>query len=100
MTLRVEYDPKFGDAIRDGEIEKIVASMIKHKDEVAWEYHRFATQNIFTRLRLAVKRDEISSNDIYFIFGATKIKIYPSGGASPWPEGFCDLEENYMLEML
>lgn len=28
------------------------------------------------------------------------LRIYPSGGISPWPKGFCDRTEFYLMELL
>ena len=82
----VEYDPDYGDAVRDGDVESEVEAILNGGGRYA-----FATENIFQALRLAVLRDMIDWRDIAFRFNGQDLLLNEYGNlVDKWPPGFLD----------
>lgn len=90
----------------------------------------FSTDNILNAIRVAIKHKRIDHTDVRLLnrrgvtnlyirpdshpdgpavyegteIGATEhdqeLRIYPSAGIRPWPNGFCDRLEFYLMELI
>jgi len=61
---------------------------------------KVANELVFLALRLCVKNGKISNKDICFVYGDTEIFIDRYGYLDEWPDGFCDVVENMMVEQI
>lgn len=109
-VLEVIYDPIRGVAHSDHNAVRLVdiwlATLLFQTSAV----YSVSTSNVINVLRVAVRRERIDPQKLRIIYqkpadfdGPERdipIKVYRSGGLSPWPEGFCDIDSECYLNLL
>jgi hypothetical protein len=103
--LKMVYDAKFGQPIRDGDLEELVLRLLDLAADGNRHEFRFATDNILDAVRVAVRNEQFPIERLSIFYQQTpemevELKMYPSGGISPRPEGFCDRKDFYLTELL
>lgn len=101
------YDPA-SYAVPDGEVERVLRSILAIHGKVGRVEREYSTANIFARVRLAVVRKEIDINECYVEFRYTdsnnvrhELEVNKYGSiTAPWPRGFLDLEMDICEEIL
>lgn len=98
--IKMTYDAVNGQPFADGRCDATVAGWIAQ--HVAGEDVEvvFASENILHAVRVAIRRGQLGCTDVALFFEDVQPVIYPSGGIAPWPEGFCDHTERWLLELL
>jgi len=61
---------------------------------------KVSTSNIIQALRVLVSRDELSINEICFVFGEHEITINKYYELTKWPIGFMDWEQKCLRELI
>ena len=61
---------------------------------------KVSTNNIIQALRVLVSRDELSINEICFVFGEHEITINKYYELTKWPIGFMDWEQKCLRELI
>lgn len=118
--LKLVYNPYTGYATRDGDLpEKVreLSEMTMSEEEYTFV---FATDNLLNAMRVEFRQKRLPLDrfslwyhrtdplprhpefgDIQlFPDGFVQLRLYPSGGISPWPHGFCDRTEFYLMDLL
>ena len=113
--LKLIYDSLQGTPYRDGEAkdyaDAIIRLVMQEDAELTIE---FATDNILHQLRVAIKEKELDLNKVKLYFRRAivhpdlgildyemqELRIYPSAGIAPWPDGFCDVTYQAQLRLL
>lgn len=99
--LTVVYDPFSGLYCRDSEAEELVNSTIENFFSAGRNMEiRVATNLLINYFRLALCRGRIGVNNIEFKFMDQLLAHNEDGQFSHWPEGFCDYDENVLMEIL
>ena len=85
--IRIIYDAENGGLSRDGDAEKIVDALLSEANNV-----EYTTSNstVVYAMRLAVKQNRISHEDVMFIFNQEEIPVLSNAQLTHWPNGFCD----------
>lgn len=98
------YDPMNGVAVPDGNVWSVVDFLIwslrnaKYSIEGISVAKDFSTENVFNAMRVAVKQNKISCNEVEFRYKDETITI-DKDGLIYKPKGFLDCSHN-MLEQL
>jgi len=88
--ITIKYDPNWGVAVRDGEVEQRIADILWDTAHDTYELE-YATENIFHALRLAVADGRLDYRRIQFQFKNGILPVDQYGDLTTnWPEGFCD----------
>ena len=98
--ITVTYDAYTGTPVSDGRADELASSLIAAHDRGGNPSIVVSTENIVNALRIAVVQKRIHADDIELLFEGQRLRIYPSGGIAPRPEGFCDYNVNSMLELM
>jgi len=98
--ITLVYDPDSGLAVRDGDAKKIATSIAWAADHNKTDECAYATENVFYAVRVLVKQNIIGSNRIRFKFKDVYITVDRNGRCDPWPPGFCDISERYLMKLL
>jgi len=96
--LHIHYAP--GPAVSDFELEKTYQEL---KPLIVCDEQHIATYSnelIFLRVRVAVARGEISSNNVLFFYNGQEFEIDSDGRIGYWPDGFLDTTEKLLLELI
>ena len=100
--LVIYYDPMdWTTALPDGKCKEY-ANQLVSAASIAEEPIDVVISNhlVFNEIRIAVKKGLILPEDVEIRFNNELIRIYPSGGVSPWPDGFCDHIDKQLLELI
>lgn len=101
----LEYDAYNGEAYRDGDCDSVVQELVNSFPHES-RYIFFATTNLLTAVRVAVKQKLIPNTAIEVRWlnpetGQLLIQEIDSDGRmDSWPAGFCDYEFDKMLILL
>lgn len=95
----VTYDPMCGMAVPDGRVEEEYQEL-RTVAAMADGHACFSTENIFTRIRVGIKRREILISEFRFSFAGETIYINPDGTLDTRPTGFHDQHEKFLKELL
>lgn len=108
--LYLEYDATRGKAYKDGECDDVVEEWAKDLEDGGYTWNAqggspddplmFSTANVFTALRVAVKRGRISADEISVEFEGKFLELDSDGRMIDWPNGFCDHNHNWLLQLL
>lgn len=96
--LTVEYTPK-GQAVSDASLEKeyqIILARLQHNDIAC----RFSNETPFLRIRVGVKQGDIPHENVRFMFKDEEIAQDKDGRIDYWPDGFLDISEKLLLELI
>lgn len=99
----VEYVPKFGKPLADGDADEVAADIINinQLNTNLDEEYSFSTENIFYSLRIAVKQGRLSPYDIKLKYKGQIIELDRNGrmlGAVPYE--FMTWIDSKLLELL
>lgn len=94
MTVKIHYSQQ-GSPVSDFGVEKEYIEICKYiHDDVEIDLW-FSTENIFSRLRLAIAQSILPCEKIIFVnFDDAEIYINRFGAIPNWPNGFCDYNIN------
>jgi hypothetical protein len=96
----LEYHPD-GICVPDVKAMETAQSFVeKANDSNAIHEVKFSQTMIFDAFRVLIKRGVVQASDVGFKFQDKM--MYPDSGArlNAWPRGFCDLTEDYLLELM
>lgn len=97
----IEYNPRTGLAIRDGDIEAEIVLIKKRIKLLPEDYTRiYATDNIFRALRLEVARGNIKHDSIVFTYQGWVSEIDQDGNYINPPKGFLSTAYNISKALL
>jgi len=97
--LTITYDPDFKGCVPDGRVEEVVDNIIAYKDQRSEVI--VSNQTVIEELRLRICKDEISHEDIVFMFDDEEIHVNEYGaGLSGYPKGFLSAHLNRVTEIL
>lgn len=97
--LKVIYH-KDGDLVADKEAMDTAIRLISRYNDREINRIKIANESVFQALRICVKRELINHKDICFKYDGVEIFIDKFGYLSEWPDGFCDVFEKMMEEMI
>jgi len=60
----------------------------------------FSTENIFLRVRVAVKESEIPHGEVLFCYDTKRILLDENGSMNQCPDGFIDTTEKLLLRLI
>lgn len=103
----IDYDPKKGETIRDGELEDWAKKIVAwYNDGTSKTLNLCVANEICIEMtRLQVKKKLINHKDLFFTYSNThgvdyEIKIDKNGHLNQWPKGFCDYNDNILEGLL
>lgn len=91
--VKVRYDPINGVSVSDGLVDSYVNQLISVVDDRTF---LIGSGIIIDALRVRVKRGEIS---LIAYFNDYTITFENDGGAKSWPDGFCDINHEILMEL-
>ena len=110
------YDSEWGTPFRDGETKVFVDNIVERIKLKQDFTVTCATENLLNAVRVAVRHKRIALEDITLQFQHPGIRfgkedwielprlmtlrLYKSGGISPWPVGFADHAMQHLMELL
>jgi hypothetical protein len=104
------YDAFLGRPVRDGDAEDIARRLVSEHNNGHNPYVVFATGNVLLALRVEMRHGNIAASEIALVFNkyddqrqfveGIPLRLYPSGGISPRPDGFNDIEDRLLTELL
>jgi predicted ATPase len=102
--LTIQYDPVWGSTFPDSRLESIVSGWIK-SSKIADLYIPVGSDSLVQTVRLMIYRGVISHEEVVFKFvdeNGNSFAMYSNkeGLLDHWPVGFCDQNENQLLEMM
>lgn len=102
--LTINYDPVWGSTFPDSRLESIVCAWIA-QSKIADLYVPVGSENLIQTVRLMIFRGVISHEEVVFHFideSGTAFIVTPNkeGLLDHYPIGFCDNNENQLLEMM
>lgn len=59
-----------------------------------------STSNAILAARAMIARGNIQNTDICFMFNGSKLYPDKDGRLAEWPKGFCDFEENWLMQLM
>jgi hypothetical protein len=101
--IKMIYRAKSGNAFPDGRVIEEVEWLITLLPDTEIS---FSTENILLAVRVAIKQGRLPREAVELWFDAEngspkrRLTIYPGGGISPWPDGFCDTTDNLIIALL
>lgn len=106
--LTLVYDAIDGQAFPDGQVDTYVEAIVKEIGIGVEVPITFSTDNILNGIRVAIKQGRIPLDQVrlvcYRVISGEivdrELRIYESGGITPWPDGFCDTNYTYLMKLL
>lgn len=94
--MKIVVDPIHGLAVPDGRVADTVTMLINNAKKCrTWS---LGTLTLVNEFRLRVKRKEIA--DLVFVYQGKEIQVDKDGRLSDHPEGFCDIFDHQLDELL
>lgn len=107
--LKMIYDAKFGQPIRDGDLDEKVLWLLHLAADSNQHEFRFATDNILNAIRVAVVENRLPLARLSVFYckpedsrgpeEEIELRMYSRGGIRPWPDGFCDRNEFFLWKL-
>lgn len=106
------YDAFQGTPHRDGEVITTVDTLAAQNtaDTTQEIIITTATENLLNALRVAVRQEKIPLEQVRIVYRKPEdssgpaadriVKLYKSGGIAPWPNGFADITDRLLMELL
>lgn len=106
--IHYTYAAYNGQAVRDGDADQVMLNLIAAHNAAPTLIHSFmgATENTLNALRVHMRHGLIACDQIKLFFvpqhgvAGEQPRLYPSGGISPRPDGFCDFTDKWLMELL
>lgn len=93
--INVTYQKLGGITCADGEVEGVAAAIIATGRDVT-----VSSFLLINQIRILVKRGKWNCDNIIFLYENYKIRINEDGRLSHWPEGFCDIYDHILNELV
>lgn len=96
--LKVTYDQFFGAAVPDGRA-------MAWAEEVVLKAHRYplrvtvGSHLMIDALRVLLARKDLLQEEVEFWFNGVKLNHTQGGRIDPWPRGFCNETEQFLMEI-
>lgn len=110
--LTLIYDAVLGRPIADGLVERYVDRLQRKLERGEDVVCVFSTDNVLNAIRVRIRNKVIPLDSVRLLYrrgpdgwankdqSDQELRIYPSAGIAPWPDGFCDRIETYLMELL
>lgn len=96
----LEYHPD-GICVPDVKAMETAQSFVQRaNDSNAIHEVKFSQTMIFDAFRVLIKRGVVNASDVGFKFQDKMMYPNSDGQLNAWPRGFCDLTEDYLMELM
>lgn len=95
----LEYCPE-GICIADAKAMDFALSLVPACNAPEEQTIKFGNDMILSAVRVLVKRGQINHKSVKVTFETHTMIIDGGGVLNKWPHGFCDYNENFLMELM
>jgi hypothetical protein len=98
--LTVEYNEHIGIVVADAAVPHIVQYWLGLHQQGQLTTIAAGNEMLIDQFRLAVLDEQISHEDIMFMYQGEQIKVDTYGKLAHWPTGMCDLQQTQLRRLI
>jgi hypothetical protein len=99
-TLYVNYTKApYANAVPDHEVEKFLLDEAQLCKNGQIKQCNVSTENVINAVRAMKLSGRIKCN-VVIMFNSKDMKLQKDGGISNWPNGFCDYNDKWLIEII
>jgi len=98
--LKIEYDPRNGKVVPDAFVKSWADDVVKAYEEVLSMHVTVGSSLMIDATRVLIMKGKIDCKEIVYQFENLDLEVGKDGRLPIWPEGFCDVYDNILEELI